>query len=240
MLEWYEAYADYNDAARPPRGAWCRTWPQAVGIRAARSTSRRLAPRDASSTRSTRRRASTCSRTAIRDALAAAITARGLELKATEELTWPQLVDDLLSKHVEPTLIQPTIVVDYPVELSPFAKAHREHDGPDRALRGLRAGMEIANAFTELNDPDEQRERFEAQARLAAGRRGGPALRRAVRAGARAGHAAHRRTRARHRPAGDAHDGDALDPRGRAVPGHAGLTRFAGWGRRRSGGGGTV
>ncbi len=98
-----------------------------------------------------------------RDALAAAI---GDRLPTTDR-TWPQLVDDLLSKFVEPELHEPTFVVDYPVELSPFAKAHRSEDGLVERWEAFCGGMEIANAFTELNDPDEQRARFESQARLA-------------------------------------------------------------------------
>jgi lysyl-tRNA synthetase, class II len=77
---------------------------------------------------------------------------------------WGKLVDGLLSKVVEPKLIQPTFVLDYPVELSPFAKAHRSEEGLVERWEAFVGGVEIANAFTELNDPDEQRRRFEQQA----------------------------------------------------------------------------
>ena len=96
------------------------------------------------------------------DALAAAIGDR----LPTADRTWPQLVDDLLSKFVEPELVQPTFVLDYPKELSPFAKDHRSEPGLVERFEAFCGGMEIANAFSELNDPDEQRERFEAQQRL--------------------------------------------------------------------------
>jgi lysyl-tRNA synthetase class 2 len=96
----------------------------------------------------------------------AAAAQRGIELDPAE--TWARLVDDLLSKHVEPTLEQPTFVMDYPVELSPFAKAHRSAPGLVERFECFAAGMEFANAFTELNDPDEQRARFEEQARQTA------------------------------------------------------------------------
>jgi lysyl-tRNA synthetase class 2 len=78
------------------------------------------------------------------------------------------MVDSLLSKYVEPKLQEPTFIKDYPVELSPFAKAHRSEEGLVERWEAFCGGVEIANAFTELNDPDEQRARFEGQARLAA------------------------------------------------------------------------
>ncbi|HEX8690271.1 MAG TPA: amino acid--tRNA ligase-related protein, partial [Solirubrobacterales bacterium] len=77
---------------------------------------------------------------------------------------WGKLVDGLVSKSVEPELVQPTFLLDYPVELSPFAKAHRSEEGVVERWEAFVGGIEIANSFSELNDPDEQRRRFEQQA----------------------------------------------------------------------------
>ena len=84
------------------------------------------------------------------------------------EETWGQLVDHLLSKFVEPELVQPTFLMDYPVEISPLAKRHRSEPGLTERWEAFAGGMEFANAFTELNDPDDQRARFEEQQRFAA------------------------------------------------------------------------
>jgi lysyl-tRNA synthetase, class II len=86
-------------------------------------------------------------------------------LRADPGWSRAKLVDELLSQFVEPKLVQPTFLMDYPVELSPLAK--KRPDRPDLVERfeAFAGGMEIANAFTELNDPDEQRARFEQQAR---------------------------------------------------------------------------
>ena len=101
-----------------------------------------------------------------RHALHVAAAGRGFELDPDE--SWPKMVDSLLSKHVEPTLEKPTFVKDYPVELSPFAKAHRSEPGLVERWECFARGIEIANSFTELNDPDEQRARFEDQLRQTA------------------------------------------------------------------------
>ena len=80
-----------------------------------------------------------------------------------EGTSWPQLADKLIGEAVEPRLIQPTFLTDYPVEMTPLAKATERDPRLVERFEGFVGGMEIANAFTELNDPQEQRARFLAQ-----------------------------------------------------------------------------
>ena len=163
MVEWYEAYADYDDeAARLEQIVAAAA--AAVGYEGELDLSspwRRVrflqAIREATGI--------DLAAHADADSLAAAIVEAGLSM-ATKDLSWAQLADDLLSKFVEPTLIQPTFVFDYPVELSPLAREHRSEPGLVERWEAFAGGMEIANAFSELIDADAQRERFEAQRRL--------------------------------------------------------------------------
>jgi len=74
-----------------------------------------------------------------------------------------RLIDELISAFVEPKLIQPTFLVDYPIEMSPLAKTKPDDDSTVERFEAFAGGMEIANAFTELNDPQEQRKRFVKQ-----------------------------------------------------------------------------
>jgi lysyl-tRNA synthetase, class II len=164
MLEWYEAYADYEKTARDLELMVAEVAERVLGTTTVEREGVEidLAP----SWRRVTLREAIRERTGIdvaehptREALAAAM---GSEPDPAEG--WGKLVDGLLSRAVEPALAQPTFILDYPVELSPFAKAHRSEPGLVERWEAFVGGMEIANSFSELNDPDEQRRRFEQQA----------------------------------------------------------------------------
>ena len=90
--------------------------------------------------------------------------ARAAGMDPGDAPNWARLVDELFSERVEPKLVQPTFITDYPVELSPLAKRSPGDPRLVERFEPFVAGMEIGNAFSELNDPDDQRERLTAQA----------------------------------------------------------------------------
>jgi lysyl-tRNA synthetase class 2 len=92
----------------------------------------------------------------------------GLRVELEGNMSWGKVVDRLFSTFVEPALIQPTFVMDYPVEISPLAKSKPGEPRLVERFECFIGGMEVANAFTELNDPVEQRKRFEEQEQLRA------------------------------------------------------------------------
>jgi lysyl-tRNA synthetase class 2 len=164
MLEWYEAYADYEKTARDLEMLVAEVAERVLGTTKVQRAEvevdfkppwRRITLREAILERA----GIDIAEHPNREALARAM---GTEPDPTEG--WGKLVDGLLSKEVEPGLIQPTFIFDYPVELSPFAKRHRSEAGMVERWEAFVGGVEIANSFTELNDPDEQRSRFEQQA----------------------------------------------------------------------------
>jgi lysyl-tRNA synthetase class 2 len=163
MLEWYEAYADYEKTARDLERMVAEVAERVLGATKVQRGDveidfappwRRITMREAILERA----GVDIAEHPTREALAQAM---GTEPDPSEG--WGKLVDGLFSREVEPSLIQPTFVFDYPVELSPFAKAHRSKEGMVERWEAFAGGVEIANSFTELNDPDEQRRRFEQQ-----------------------------------------------------------------------------
>jgi len=94
--------------------------------------------------------------------------ARNIGVKVDSSMSTMKILDEIFGEKVEPNLIQPTFVIDYPIEMSPLAKKHRTEDGLVERFELFVNSSEIANAFSELNDPRDQRERLEEQAKIRA------------------------------------------------------------------------
>ncbi|MCL4143773.1 UNVERIFIED_CONTAM: hypothetical protein GTU68_027890 [Idotea baltica] len=97
-------------------------------------------------------------------------TARQLNVPIDDTMGKGKLIDEIFGEKCEAQLIQPTFITDYPVEMSPLAKKHRSKEGLAERFEAICNGKEICNSFSELNDPIDQRERFQAQLEL--GKRG--------------------------------------------------------------------
>ena len=97
-------------------------------------------------------------------------TAKKLDVEIDETMGKGKLIDEIFGEKCESKLIQPTFITDYPIEMSPLAKKHRSKDGLVERFEAICNGKEICNAYSELNDPIDQRERFEQQ--LILGKRG--------------------------------------------------------------------
>ncbi len=92
--------------------------------------------------------------------------AKELHISVDESFGAGKIIDEIFGEFVEPKLIQPTFITDYPVEMSPLTKKHRSKEGLVERFECICNGKEIANAYSELNDPIDQRERLEEQASL--------------------------------------------------------------------------
>ena len=166
MLESYEAYADYNDVMSMVEEMVSTAALEALGTTRVEHQGQIIdvSPpwRRASLREEIRQRScidiEECSSTST---LGPKLRELGVEVRPHE--SWGRMVDKLLSATVEPHLVQPTFLIDYPEEMSPLAKPKPDSPGYVERFEGFAAGMEIANSYTELNDPDLQRERFLAQ-----------------------------------------------------------------------------
>jgi lysyl-tRNA synthetase, class II len=168
MLEWYEAYADYRDTMER-----FETLVETVALEVLGTTKvtyrgheidlkrpwRRIRLVDALSEHGVWSEDESELRRILGD--------RGID--TTEDRTWAQLVDHALTNYVEPKLVEPTFLHDYPVRLSPFARATDDDGGIVERFEGFVGGTELCNAFSELNDSVEQAERFRMQAEEGAG-----------------------------------------------------------------------
>ena len=173
MLEWYEAFADYTDTMTRIEELVAAVAVDTTGSTEVEFRGHRvnLAP--------------PWQRLKLADALEelglwtrdeadlrARLEERGVD--ASADRSWSQLVDHALSHFIEPELIQPTILHDYPVELSPFARTLDDDSSYTERFEYFAAGMELGNAYSELNDPDEQAQRFAEQAAEIGGVQGDP------------------------------------------------------------------
>jgi len=166
MLEFYEAYSDYEVMMSVVEALLARA---ADAIRALPGFAERVPSLQPPFPRvawvpALDRALGTDSRALSDAALRETATRHGVHSAST--LSRPKLLDELFQALVEPTLQAPTFVVDYPVELSPLAKPKRGDRSLTERFELFAGGRELANAFSELNDPIDQREGVEAQARL--------------------------------------------------------------------------
>jgi lysyl-tRNA synthetase, class II len=163
QVEWYEAYADYRDTMDR-----CETLVQRVAQQTIGGTKATFRGHELELAKPWRRLrfVDALEEKGVwsRDEGELRAKLAGAGVDASQDRTWSQLVDHAYSHFVEPGLIQPTIVYDWPIELSPFARTTDDDETIVERFEVVAAGMEFANAFSELNDSDEQAQRFAMQA----------------------------------------------------------------------------
>ena len=171
MMELYQAYADYHDIMALVEQLIPAVAAEVLGTTTLQYGEHRIElapPWPRVPLREAIRARTGVDFVALTDAATLRAAARAAGLAVEPGWSRGKVIDELLSVFVEPTLIQPTFLIDYPVELSPLAKRKRDDPTLVERFECFIGGMEVGNAFSELNDPLDQRERFEAQARARA------------------------------------------------------------------------
>ncbi len=173
MLEWYEAYADYRDTMARIEEMIGRVALDVLGTTVVRFRGHEV---DLKAPWRRVRFVDTLEElelwTRDGDELRAWLEERGVDTSADKD--WAQLVDHAFGHFVEPSLIEPTMVYDYPVELSPFARTTEHDPSLTERFEYFAAGIELGNAYSEINDPGEQQLRFDEQSEHVQGVRGDP------------------------------------------------------------------
>ncbi len=168
MLECYQAYADYTDMmelVESMLSGLARELTGGPGVTLGETTIDFTPPWPrVSFVEGVREHAGIDLHTATDEQMRARLVAHGMPREAAAELSGARLMDELFKEFLEPQLVQPTFVVDYPKPLSPLAKVHRDDPRLTERFELFINGRELANAFSELNDPDDQRARFADQA----------------------------------------------------------------------------
>jgi lysyl-tRNA synthetase class 2 len=173
MLEWYEAYADYRDTMERMERLLETVALEVIGTT---KTTFREHELDLKAPWKRLRFTDSLSEHGLwireEPRLRVALDERGVDTKADKD--WAQLVDHAFSYFVEPSLIEPTIVYDYPIEISPFARSTDDDETLTERFEYFAGGMELGNAFSEINDAEEQRERFLRQSEQVEGEQEDP------------------------------------------------------------------
>ncbi len=167
MIELYQAYADYNDMMTLTENMVAYVAQEVLGTLKIKYGEHEIdltPPWDRKTMIGSIKEATGIDFLDIFTAEEAIQKAREINVGVDDDMNWGQVVDAVFEAKVEPSLIQPCHIIDYPREISPLAKVHRENDRLTERFETRVNGWEIANAFSELSDPIDQRYRFEAQA----------------------------------------------------------------------------
>jgi lysyl-tRNA synthetase, class II len=161
QVEWYEAYADYKDTAARLKALVGNAAEATIGGTKTHFRGHDVDLAEFQEVRFVEALEAHGVWTRDEAELRAKLTEAGVDVSS--DRSWAQLADHAYSHFVEPELIQPTIVYDWPIELSPFARTTDDDDTLVERFEAVVSGMELANAFSELNDADEQEQRFAMQ-----------------------------------------------------------------------------